>query len=117
MKLELTETLWLDERRTVSLAELAELSGLSEAEVRELTEYQALVPCDPEADESTFTADCVVIARIASRLRADFELEPSGLALVITLLERIRYLESQVRSLDAKPPPRAERSSKSKEAY
>jgi chaperone modulatory protein CbpM len=106
MKLELTETLWLDERQTVSLAELAELSGLSETEVRELTEYQALVPCDPDADESMFTADCVVTARIASRLRADFELEASNLALVVTLLERIRHLESQVRSLDAQRPRR-----------
>ena len=106
MKLELTETLWLDERRTVSLAELAELSGLSEAEVLELTEYQALVPCDPDAPESTFTADCVVTARIARRLRADFDLESNGLALVVTLLERIRHLESQVRSLDAQRPRR-----------
>src|SRR5262245_33625723 len=106
MKLELTETLWLDERRTVSLTELAELSGLSVAEVGELMEYQALVPCDTGAAEATFTADCVVTARAACRLRADFDLETSGLALVLTLLERIRDLEGQVRSLDAQRPRR-----------
>ena len=106
MKLELTETLWLDERRTVSLAELAELSGLSEAELRELMEYHALVPCDPDAAETTFTADCVVTARTACRLRTDFDLESSGLALVLTLLERIRDLEGQVRSVDAQRPRR-----------
>ena len=106
MKLELTETLWLDERRTVTLAELAELSGLSEADLQELMDYHALQPCDPGAVESTFTADCVVTARTASRLRTDFELETSGLALVVTLLERIRDLERQLRNLDAQRPRR-----------
>jgi chaperone modulatory protein CbpM len=69
-------------------------------------EYHALVPCDPDAAETTFTADCVVTARTACRLRTDFDLEASGLALVLTLLERIRDLEGQVRSVDAQRPRR-----------
>lgn len=106
MKLELTETLWLDKRQTVSLAELAELSGLSESELRQLMEYDALTPADPDVQETTFTADCVVTARTACRLRADFDLEPEGLALVLTLLQRIRDLEEQLRSIDAQRPRR-----------
>jgi hypothetical protein len=106
MRLELTETLWLDQRQQLSLAELAELSGLPEAELRQLMEYDALVPADPAAKESTFTADCVITARTARRLRTDFDLEPAGLALVLTLLERIRNLEAQLRSIDAQRPRR-----------
>jgi hypothetical protein len=40
-------------------------------------------------------------------LRDDFELDVDGLALVLSLLERIRGLESEVRGLQAKLPRRA----------
>jgi chaperone modulatory protein CbpM len=104
MKLDLTELSWLDEHQHLSLTELAELSGLSELEIRELTEYGVFVPMQPEAPVLTYTARCVVVARTASRLRDDFELDTGGLAVTLTLLQRVRELEAQMRQLEALLP-------------
>lgn len=106
MKIELTEAVWLDERQEFSLAELAELSGLSATELRQLMEYEALTPADPRAASLTFKAQYLVTARAASRLRDDFELDAPGLALVLTLLERIHGLEAQLHDLQCQLPRR-----------
>ncbi|MHB8535078.1 MAG: chaperone modulator CbpM [Sulfuricaulis sp.] len=106
MKVELTEVLWLDEQEPLSLAELAGLSGLSEAELRELVDCGAIVPVDPDAEPPGFRANCVVTARVACRLRADFELDAQGLALALTLLDRIHDLEARLRDLSAQLPRR-----------
>src|SRR5712671_2920768 len=104
MRVEIHEALWLDERQQFSLAELAELSGLPEAEVRQLIDYAALAPAAAGAGETKFSADCLVTARMALRLRNDFELDAGGLALTLTLIERIRTLEAQLRALHAQFP-------------
>ena len=102
MKALLTELLWLDEHQEISLAELAELSGLSEAELRELTEYGAFLPVDPAATVPGYRAECVVTARTAFRLRKDMELNMEGLALVLSLLERMHDLEAELSDLRAR---------------
>jgi chaperone modulatory protein CbpM len=104
MKVELTETLWLDERGTVTLVELSQCSGLSENELRELVEVGALEPLDAEAPQWSFGSRCIVSARAASRLRNDFELDTSGLAVALSLLERVRELELEVQRMRARLP-------------
>ena len=104
MKLELTEAVWLDERGGVTLVELAECSGLSEAELRELVDLGALAPVDADAREWNFAAQCIVAARTACRLRNDFDLDTQGLALVLSLLERVQELESTLQRLNARLP-------------
>lgn len=106
MQLELTEAVWLDERGAVTLFELAECSGLTEPELRELVDLGALSPVDPEAREWSFGAQCIVAARAACRLRNDFELDNQGLALVLSLLERVQELESALQRLNACLPRR-----------
>ncbi len=106
MPLERDEALWLTENLRFSIAELAELAGLTEVELRELTDYGAISPVDPGAQEWTFTATCLTTVRAAGRLRASFELEPHGVALVLTLLERIRDLEGELSKLRAQMPRR-----------
>jgi chaperone modulatory protein CbpM len=106
MRVEITEAVWLDEHQQFSLAELADLSGLSQDELRQLVDYEALVPADPGAAEVRFGADCLVLARTACRLRDDFDLDADGLALTLRLLDRIRSLEAQLRALDAQFPHR-----------
>jgi len=102
--LEPAETLWLTAEQQISFAELVEFSGLTEAELRELVEYGAIVPVDPGSSQWTFQARCLATVRAACRLRASFELEPHGVALVISLLERIRDLEAQLNALNARLP-------------
>lgn len=104
MKVELTEAVWLDERGAVTLVELAQCSGLTERELRDLVDLGALEPLDPEAAEWSFTAKCISAARAAGRLRADFELDSHGLALVLSLLERVEELENAMQRLDARLP-------------
>lgn len=104
MKLEHTEAVWLDERGAVTLIELAECSGFSEGELRELVELGALEPLNPEATQWSFAARCISSARTASRLRNDFELDNQGLALVLSLLDRVQELEAALQRLNARLP-------------
>ena len=100
------ETAWLTEACEFSLTELAEISGLTEGELREFVEYGAIAPVDPAAAQWSFTGRSLVTVRAACRLRADFELEAHGTALMISLLERIQELQSEIESLRAKMPRR-----------
>jgi chaperone modulatory protein CbpM len=104
VKLEHAEAVWLDEHGSVTLIELCECSGLTESELRDLVELGALEPVDPDAAQWSFAARCISSARTASRLRTDFELDTHGLALVLSLLERVEELESALQRLNARLP-------------
>lgn len=104
MRVELTELVWLEEQHDVTLAELAELSGFSEAEILELEDCGAIAPVDPHPAPPRFGAQCIVAARTAYRLRNDFELDSQGLAVALALLERIGALEGELSELRAQLP-------------
>jgi len=104
MKAEHTEAVWLTEDHEFSLAELAELSGLSEAELRELVDYGAVTPINPDSSPWIFNGKCLLTVRTACRLRISFDLEPHGVALIVSLLDRIHELEAQLGSLRAQLP-------------
>lgn len=104
MNAKLTETSWLDAHFEVSFEELARLSGLPQADLRELVEYGALVPSDPRAAQWVFSGDCVVAARTAQRLRESFDLDANALSLALSFLGRIRSLEEELRALRAQLP-------------
>lgn len=106
MRIELTEVLWLHEHHELPAIELAELSGLSEAEIQELMDYGAIEPIDPSAAQQTFDAQSLAAARTACRLRDDFDLNPPAVALALALLDRVHDLEAQVRELRARLPRR-----------
>ena len=95
------DAVWLHAHREISIVELADCSGLTEAEVRDLVEFGALAPSDSSALQWSFSAECVARVRTAARLRDDLELETRALALVISFLERIDALEARVRELNA----------------
>lgn len=104
MSMELTEVVWLDEQHEVSFTELAQLSGLSQAELSELVEYGVLMPNHPQVTPWTFGAHSVVEVRAVCRLRNDFDLDSHSLALALLFLNRIRELEAQLRNLRAQQP-------------
>jgi chaperone modulatory protein CbpM len=104
VQVEHTEAVWLDEHGEVTLIELAQCSGLSEAELRDLVDLGALEPLDPEAPQWSFAARCISSARTARRLRSDFELDSHGLALVLSLLERVEELETALQRMNARLP-------------
>jgi chaperone modulatory protein CbpM len=100
------EAAWLTEECEFSISQLAEITGLTEDELREFVDYGAITPVDPAAARWSFTGRSLITVRSACRLRADFELEPHGVALAISLLDRIRELEREIASLRAKMPHR-----------
>ena len=102
MNLEPAEALHFDERDVISFSQLIEISGLPESELRELVDYGALAPVDPQAPSWTFSALSVVVARTACRLRNDLELDTHALSLVLGLVERIDALENELRALRAR---------------
>jgi len=104
MPIEQTEILWLHEQHTYSLAQLSEVSGLSEETLREMVDEGLLAPIDPEAVPWLFGADRLLTVRLARRLSRDFELDLHSLALALTLLERVHALEAELRELRAKLP-------------
>jgi len=106
MRVELTEVHWLEGHRDLTLAELAQLSGFSEDELRELEACGAIAPLDPSDAPPKFGARCLVAARTAYRLRNDFELDTQGLAVALALLERIDALEAEIGELRAQLPQR-----------
>ena len=110
MRIEITEALWVDEHHEFSLTEVVELSGLSVQELQHLVDCEALLPLSGEsttgisAAEARFNAQCLALARTASRLRDDFELDANGLTLTLRLLTRIRELEAELLALRAQLP-------------
>ena len=99
MTTERDDELWLHARREISIVELADCAGLSEAEVRELVEFGALSPSD--VARWTFSSTCVARVRSAARLRQDLELDTAAFALVMRFLERIDELEGRLKALSA----------------
>ena len=91
----------LDSVTEITWTQLLSASGLPEGELRELVHYGALVPRNPDAPAWTFEARWLVVARTASRLRHDFELDPHGVSVVLSYVERIEQLEAEVRKLRA----------------
>jgi chaperone modulatory protein CbpM len=98
------EAVWLTEDNEFSFSELVALSGFSEAELRELVDYGVVVPVDPDSPRWVFKGRALTTVRVACRLRESFELEPHGVALIISFLERIQGLEDELRSLRARMP-------------
>lgn len=92
----------LDAVSEVSFAQMVVSSGLSESELAELVSYGALVPSNPAAPSWTFESHWLIVARTASRLRRDFDLDCHGVSVVLSFLDRIEALEAELRTLRAR---------------
>lgn len=101
MVAEASPVAWVTESQTYTLSEVLALSGLAEDELRQLVEFGVLRPADPDAEQWVFSGQCLLSIRTAARIRSGFDLEPHGVALVMSLLEQIRALESRLRQLQA----------------
>lgn len=104
------EAMWLNEKGSCSRLTLIEASGLSGEEVQWLVDSGALMPLAAPApgqghgQDIQFPAHALQVARLARRLRDDFELDSAGLALALRLMERIEALEQEAARLRARLP-------------
>src|SRR3569832_2745198 len=99
-----TEVLWLDEQRVVSLEELVQCSGLARDELLELVHGGVIPAREVRGASYTFSARIIGVARTASRLRTELELDTAGLGVALRLLERVQDLEGEIARLRALLP-------------
>jgi chaperone modulatory protein CbpM len=95
METEVTELEWLDDQAECTIGELAQRSHLLEIDILELIHCGA-IPGHPGRALSA--------ARVAARLQHDFELDLQGVALALTLLQRIDELENELSRLRTPGP-------------
>ena len=89
------------EEKTVSFSELTKISGLSEEIIEELIEFGVFEPEQGESPDSwTFSSYAITIARKALKLKVDFDLLPSGIAVALTYQKKIRELEKRIKELE-----------------
>jgi len=91
---------FLDGTVFFSIEEVVRVTGLSAGELAELAERGVL----HHTGGGQYAAQVVSLGRRAARLRDAFELDIAGLALTISLLERIEALEIRLRALDSQLP-------------
>lgn len=84
---------------TLTLEQFLAASGLTRDELETLMDFGVLKTA-AKSGTSRFPALCVERARIAVRLRAGFDLNPSGMALALAYLERLQVLEARIRELE-----------------
>lgn len=90
-----------DNMATLSLEQVAQLSGVGAADLQELVEHGVLRPVTPVSEPWTFRLDCVIALQRADHLRQDLALDDHGFALAMMLLSQITGLEDELRT--AKP--------------
>jgi len=95
------DAIYLDAIAEATWTELVNASGIPESELTELVRYGALVPRNPDAPTLTFEARYLAVAKTASRIRHDFELDAHGVSIVLCYVERIERLEAELRALRA----------------
>ncbi|MES2756013.1 MAG: chaperone modulator CbpM [Pseudomonadota bacterium] len=105
MSLPVTHGIWLDEAEVCAMEHLIEVSGLSLEEVEDLVVSGVIWPAGATRQSRRFHLVHVATVRQARRLRDDFELDSNGLALAMTLLQRIGVLEQ---ALSMHPGPAAD---------
>jgi len=97
-----TEWVWLNDQDACTPEYLLEASGLSQAEFDELVDIGVIVPIEHTAKVRRFQLRYVITALTARRLRDDFELDLHGVALAMTLMQRIDALQAELAETRAK---------------
>lgn len=93
-----------DNESPVRLEELLSASGLAQEEVIELVQFGVFQVAGDSETTWTFHTRTLTLACRAARLRDDFGLNVSGMALALTYLERIEALEGRLRELESQLP-------------
>ncbi len=81
---------------TLSIEQVAQLSGVATTDLRGLVEHGVLSPIVPGGEPWTFSLDCVMALQRADHLRRDLALDGHGFALAMMLLGQITGLEQEL---------------------
>lgn len=102
MNRQLSDSIWLNDTDVCGIDLLAEVSGLSAEEIEDLIENDLITPVNRSSQPYFFQLRYVLTVKTARRLRDDFQLDTHGVALALTLLQRICDLEAELNALQAK---------------
>lgn len=86
---------------SITLSQLAQLSGTSQADVQDLVDYGVLSPHNPDSLEWTFALPEVMVLQRAEALRQDLALDAHAFALAVMMLKQITALEWQLQAAEA----------------
>jgi len=87
----------IDEDGTLTLVELSERCMISENEIAELVYEGVIHPVRMQEESWHFTRETLWRIKKVKRLRRDLELNLSGAALTMQLLDRIEELENMLK--------------------
>ncbi len=87
----------LDEQTELTLSDLCRACSSSADWVIELVEYGALEPSGREQIEWRFSANNLARAQTAMRLQRDLDVNLAGVALVLDLLDEIKFLRTRLK--------------------
>ena len=90
-----------EDEEDISLVQLCSHCGLTPEEIIELVEEGILDPPGTSKHEWRFTFTTIERVRKVKRLQHDFDLNASGVAFAMHLLDRIEELEALVRNYQA----------------
>lgn len=90
-----------DNVATLSLEQVAQLSGVGTADLKALVDCGVLTPIKPVSACLAFRLDCVMTLQHADHLRQDLALDNHSSALAMLLLSQITDLESELRARPA----------------
>jgi len=102
MSTPLSESVWLNDVDVCQVEYLVEVSGLSIEEIEDLIDTDVIKPVDTGTPTRMFQLRYVVTVKTARRLRDDFELDRRGLALALSLLQRIDELQAEIHATKAR---------------
>jgi hypothetical protein len=95
------DAVWIEEHRVLSLDELHEQWGLARGQLEVLLEHGILEPDASGAAGPAFTLETAALARTACSRQAVLDLDPHAVGVVLSLLARVRELESELAALRA----------------
>lgn len=84
---------------TFTLVELCQTVDISQDELVEIVEFGVIVPLQPEQVRWEFDYPALSHLRRARPLRAELDLDWPGIAMALTLLERVGELQKENRRL------------------
>lgn len=80
---------------TYTVTELCQSTGIMQDELIEVVGLGVIVPLEPAAMVWVFDADALICLKRARRLQHELDLDWSGVAMTLTLLERVEQLKKE----------------------
>ena len=107
MKAERIDAVRVEEHHLLSLDDLGGRWGLSVSQIHEFIDRGVLEPAAGPSDPpgtGGFSLEQLPVVRTACRLQQELELDAHAVGVVLELVQRVRALETELRSLRARLP-------------